>query len=90
MKCAKHQVARLCCRNGRLNRLQIPHLTYQNNVWILSQDTPKGFAETGHINVYLALCNNSVLVVVIKLNWIFYGDNMRIVSLHVDDINHRS
>ena len=89
MKGAEHQVTRLCCRDGRLDRLQVTHLTHQNDVRIHPQDAPQRLAEAGHVHVHLALGNYGGLVVVIKLNGIFNGDDVGVVALRVDDVNHR-
>ena len=88
MKGAEHQVTRLCCRDGRLDRLQVTHLTHQNDVRIHPQDAPQRLAEAGHVHVHLTLGNHCGLVVVIKLNGIFNGDNMGVIPFHVDDVNH--
>ena len=88
MKGAKHKVTRFRSGDGRLDCLQVTHLTHQNDVRVHPQDTAQRLAEAWHVHVHLALGDDGILVVVIKLDGIFNGDNVGVITLDVDDVNH--
>ncbi len=88
MKGGKDKAAGLGNLYGLVDRLQIAHLTDQDDVRVLSKRRPYGFGKGKCVIAHLAVIDEASPVGVEKLNRILYGDDMSIPVL-VDIVNHR-
>ncbi len=70
------QVARLGDGQGRLDRLQVPHLADEHLVRVLPQDRLQGGLEGAGVRVQLALVDDALLVLVDELDGVFDGDDV--------------
>ena len=88
MQCTEHQVTGFCGGHGHLNRLQVTQLTHQNHFRILPESPPERLGKAGHIHVNFTLSGHCFFVRVIKFNRIFNRNEVTVILLPVDDINH--
>ncbi len=66
---------------GRLNRLQVPHLTDQDDIGILPEDVSEGRGKALRIGVDLPLIDDAFLVAMEVFDRIFDRDDMALFSL---------
>ena len=90
MQSAEDQVARFSGGDGRVHRFQIAQFADQNHVRVLAQRPAQRFGEVGHIDVHLALRDHRLLMLVKIFDGVFDSDDVRVVALFVDNVNHRS
>jgi hypothetical protein len=74
---AEDQVAGLRRTNGGLDGLEVSQLTDEDHVRVLTQGTAQGFGEARHVDAHLALVDHRLLVVVVVLDRVFDGDDVR-------------
>ena len=76
MQRGKNEMARLRSRDGRADCLQIPHLTYQNDIRILPQGSAQGGRIASRVKSYLPLVYQRFAVAVKIFNRILQRNNM--------------
>ena len=74
------------CYRG-VDRFKVAHFSHQNNVGIFTKRRAQRLREAFHINVYLALCDHGLFMIVNVLDRILDSDYVT-VSLTVDIIDH--
>jgi hypothetical protein len=88
MQRGKHQVARLRCADGSLDRFKVAHFTDEDHVRVGTQGAAQRFGETGDVHAHFALIDDRLLVIVVILDRILDSDDVSI-EVHVDVIEHR-
>ncbi len=88
MQSRERQVTRLSDPQCRFDGLEVAHLADQYYVGILTQGGAEGLRETFCISVDLALINDTVLVIMKKLDWVLDRQNV-LVALFIDLVDHR-
>ncbi len=84
----KDEVTGLRSRQRGLNRLRIAKLADQDDVGVLSQDPPQRFCEGAGVAADLALVDQRALALVVELDRVFDGDDVR-GDQFVHDVDHR-
>ena len=76
MQCREGQMAGFSGHKGGFDRFQIPHLSDEDDVWILPEDVPKGSGKAFCIGVDLPLIDHAFLVAVEIFDRILDGNDM--------------
>lgn len=71
MQRTEYQVARFRSRDGKLDRLQVPHLADQNHIRILSHDVLESVSKRMRVGSQLTLIDDGPLILMDILNGIF-------------------
>ena len=86
VKSSEYQVTGFSNSNSAGYGLQIAHLSYQDNIWVLAQSRAKSGTKGVSIVVNFSLHNDRFIRFVGVLNWILNGNNMG-WSLHVNFVH---
>ena len=88
MQGREHQVTGLGGGDGRLDRFEIPHLTHQDDVGVLTQDVLQGVGERMRVGPDLPLVDHGTLVVVQVLDGVLDRHDVDVL-LAVDHVDQR-
>ena len=86
---AKDQVARFGGGDSRFHGFQVAQFADEHDIRVLAQGAAEGLGKTGNVNVDFPLSDERLFVSVIVFNGVFDGDDMGVVALFVDDVDHR-
>ena len=87
MQRGEDQVTRLGGGDRRRDRLEVSHLTHQDDVGVLPQHVLEGRSEPVGVGTYLALVHDATLVLVEELDGVLDGHDVRL-ALGVDHVHH--
>lgn len=75
------EMAGLCGRDGGMDGIRVAHLTYQDNVGVLSESGPESCGKAGAIPPYLALDDKRLVAFVLVLDGVFNRDDAFLLRL---------
>src|SRR5437867_182380 len=86
---AEDQVAGFGGGDGSIDRFQIAHFADEDHVRVLAQYAAQRFGKIRHVHADFALGHQRLFVPVIIFDGIFDGDEVDLVALFINDVEHR-
>ena len=87
VQCAEHEVTGFRCGDGRLESLEVAHLTDQDNIGVLAHHGLECCGEVFGVNGDFALVDDGLFVLMYEFDRVFNGDDMTL-SLFIDGIDN--
>ena len=87
MKRTKHEVTSFCGCQCKPDRIHVPHLTHQDNIWIFTQCRSQRCTETLRVATHFTLVDQTVPALMHELDRILKGQDVGL-TIGIDVVDY--